>query len=331
VSTDIVTKPDSTGFATGLQTIGRRATLAQLAVVIGIVAELALFASMNSAFFTSANLISIVQQTSTIGIIAVAQGMLIISGGIDVSVGSVVGLSGMSCALLIRQGFPTPVAIAGGLASGVVAGIINGTLISRFGLDPFITTLATLGAFRGITYVISNQNGVNVAGAPGISVLGKGTALGVPISVWIFVVVIVVFLLVERRTTLGRKVYAVGLSPRAAAQSGIDPSRVRMIIFAATGLCAAISGILIVSQIGIAVAYQGTGTELDVIAAVVVGGISLSGGRGSVFQAVLGALFLGILVNGFAINNVPDFWQQVAKGVAILVAVGLANSRNKRG
>ncbi len=303
--------------------------LSRTAVVIGIGLEILVFALLSPAFLTFDNLISIVEQTSTIGIIAVAQGMLIVAGGMDVSVGSVVGLSGMVCGLLLGEGYPAAVAIVGGLVTGIAAGIVNGTLISRFGLDPFITTLATLGAYRGITYVISDQNSVNISADSGIAFLGKGELGGVPNAVWIFVIVAAVFLVVERRTTIGRRIYAIGLSPRAAEQSGISPSRVRLGIYAATGLCSAIAGILIVSQISVAVSYQGSGMELDVIAAVVVGGIALAGGRGSVLQAVLGAIFLGILVNGFALNNVPDFWQQVAKGAAILIAVGLASMRRK--
>lgn len=325
-STDAETRPPSAPPRRPRRSLGR---FAQFAVVGGILVEIVAFSLLNPAFISADNLLSVLHQTAIIGIIAVAQAMLIIAGGIDISVGSVVGMSGMICALLLSDGVPAPLALLAALAAGLLAGLLNGIVIGGLRIDPFITTLAALGVYRGVTYILSDQRQISIEADAGIAWLAHGELLGAPIGVWLFAAVTAAFLIVERRTTIGRRVYAVGLSPRAAQQSGISPQRVQLGLYAATGLCAALSGVMIVSQIGVATPGQGAGLDLEVIAAVVVGGIALAGGRGSVLQALLGALFLGLLVNGFAINNVPDFWQEIANGLAILLAVGVAVRRKR--
>jgi len=282
------------------------------------------FTLLSPAFLTSANFINILQQSSTIGIMALGQTLVILAGGIDVSVGSVLGLGGMVAALAIRDlGADPLVAILLGTLSGVVVGLVNGVIVTRLRIDAFITTLATLSVVRGVVYIISNQYNVNVPdGSPFLS-LGRGHVASLPISVWIFLGLLAVLWFMERRTTIGRSIHALGSNHAAARLSAIPVASIRTMTFAISGACAALSGVIITSQVALAVPYQGTGYELDVIAAVVVGGVALTGGVGSVFVGALGSIFIGVLLNGMALINVPAIWQMVIQGAVIIAAVAL--------
>lgn len=282
------------------------------------------FSLMSKAFLTTSNFVNILQQSSTIGIMALGQTLVILAGGIDVSVGSVLGLGGMVAALAVRDlGADPLVAILLGTASGLVVGIANGLIVTRLRIDAFITTLATLSIVRGIVYIISNQYNVNVPDGSPFLTLGRGHLAFLPISVWIFLVLLAVLWFIERRTTIGRSVHALGSNQAAARLSAIPVASIRTMTFAISGACAALSGVIITSQVALAVPYQGTGYELDVIAAVVVGGVALTGGVGSVFVGALGAFFIGVLLNGMALINVPAIWQMVIQGAVIIAAVAL--------
>jgi ribose transport system permease protein len=306
--------------------LGRFGFYVALAILIIV------FAALSPAFLTVTNLINILQQTSTIGIMAVGETLVILAGGIDVSVGSTLGLGGMVAAMAIRDlGADPLVAIVLGTLSGLVVGLANGLVVTRMRIDPFITTLAMLSVVRGIVYIISNQYNVNIPDDSGFLVLGRGHVGHVPISVLLFAALCAGLWLLERRTTIGRSIHALGGNPAAARLCAVPLASIRTATYAISGACAALSGVIITSQVALAVPYQGTGYELDVIAAVVVGGVALTGGTGSVLVGALGSIFIGVLLNGMALINIPAIWQMVIQGAVIISAVslyGVARSRN---
>lgn len=306
--------------------LGRFGFYLALAVLIIV------FASLSPAFLTFSNGINILQQTSTIGIMAIGQTLVILAGGIDVSVGSALGLGGMVAAMVMREPGASPiVAVAAGTLSGFVVGLVNGLVITRLRIDPFITTLAMLSVVRGLVYIISSQYNINIPDGSDFLLLGRGHIGPIPASVVIFLALFIMFWLIERRTTIGRSIHALGGNQAAARLCGIPLSSIRTATYAISGACAALSGVIITSQVGLAVPYQGNGAELDVIAAVVVGGVALTGGTGSVLVGALGSIFIGVLLNGMALVNVPAIWQMVIQGAVIISAVafyGVARSRN---
>ena len=291
------------------------------------------FTALSPAFLTLPNWINILQQTSTIGIMAIGQTLVILAGGIDVSVGSILGLGGMIAAMVMRDPNANPLlATALGTLSGLVVGLVNGLIISRLSINPFITTLATLNMARGLVYIISNQYNVNIVDGSSFLSLGRGHIGLLPISVLIFAVLFAVFWGLERRTTIGRSIHALGGNTAASHLCGIPISSIRVTTYAISGACAALAGVIITSQVGLAVPYLGSGYELDVIAAAVVGGVALSGGTGSVLLGALGSIFIGVLLNGMALINVPAIWQMVIQGAVIIAAValyGVARARSQ--
>jgi ribose/xylose/arabinose/galactoside ABC-type transport system permease subunit len=305
--------------------------LARFGFYVALVILILVFAGLSPAFLTLANGINILQQTSTIGIMALGETLVILAGGIDVSVGSVLGLGGMVTAIVLRDGGVGPIAATAlGTASGLVVGLLNGLTITRLRIDSFITTLATLSSVRGVVYIISNQYNVDVPDGSSFLALGRGHIAGLPVSVLIFVALFAVLWLLERRTTIGRSIHALGGNQATAHLCGVPPSAIRTATYVISGAGAALAGAIITSQVGLAVPYQGTGYELDVIAAVVVGGVALTGGTGSVLVGALGSIFIGVLLNGMALIDVPAIWQMVIQGVVIILAValyGVARSR----
>jgi ribose/xylose/arabinose/galactoside ABC-type transport system permease subunit len=307
--------------------------LARFGFYAALLILVVVFTALSPAFLTPSNGINILQQTSTIGIMAIGETLVILAGGIDVSVGSVLGLGGMVAAMVMRDPNANPiVATTLGMLCGLVMGLVNGAVITRLRIDAFITTLATLNIGRGLVYILSNQYNVNVPDGSSFLALGRGHVGPVPVSVLVFAVLFVVFWVLERSTTVGRSIHALGGNQSATHLSGIPISGVRMATYAISGACAALSGVIITSQVGIAVPYLGAGYELDVIAAVVVGGVALSGGTGSVLVGALGSIFIGILLNGMALINVPAIWQMVIQGTVIIAAValyGVARARSQ--
>jgi ribose/xylose/arabinose/galactoside ABC-type transport system permease subunit len=312
-----------------------RATPALLLGRFGFYLALALliivFSLMSPAFLTFTNGLNTLQQTSTIGIMAIGETLVILAGGLDISVGSVLGLGGMISAMAMREPGASPVvATALGVFSGVVVGLINGVVVTRLRIDAFIATLAMLSIVRGFVYIISNQYNVNITDGSSFLQLGRGHMAHIPISVLIFVLLVLVFWTLERRTTVGRSIHALGGNEAAARLCGVPLSAIRTATYAISGACAALSGVITTSQMGLAVAYQGGGAELDVIAAVVVGGVALTGGTGSVLVGAFGSIFISVLLNGMALINIPAIWQMVIQGVVIIAAValyGVARSR----
>jgi putative xylitol transport system permease protein len=294
-------------------------------VFIGICLILAL-ATPN--FFTSSNLINIVRQSSYRTIVAVGMTFVILTAGIDLSVGGIIALSGVvGCMVLVHPGLPLPLALALGIGAGVAAGAalgaVNGIAITRFNLPPFIATLAIwfiAGRDGGLAFLVNN--GQPVFNLPdSFLTLGGGSIAGVPVPIIFMVVAVIAGHVVLTRTRFGRYVYAVGGNEEAAWLSGINVRQVKLAVYVISGLLAGLSGMLLAARLASGDPKTGVGQELDVIAAVVVGGTSLFGGRGTILGTLVGALIIGVLNNGLNLLNISSYWQPVVKGGVILLAV----------
>jgi ribose transport system permease protein len=259
--------------------------------------------------------------------------MIILSGGIDLSVGSVLAFSGAVSAGLLKNGLPIPYtdhllqftvpgAILGGIGVGAVLGWTNGFMITRFRLPPFVATLGMLSAARGFTRLWTGGFPITDLG-PDFAFLGIGYWLGIPMPVWISAALVALFVLITRRTRFGRYLYAVGGNERAAKLSGVNVDRVKRRVYLLGGALAGVAGLLATARQNAADPKIGVGYELDSIAAVVIGGTSLSGGRGSILGTVLGCLIIGVLNNGLVLLGVSPDWQLVVKGSVILIAVAI--------
>ena len=294
------------------------------AVVLAALAMVIAFALAQPAFLTAGNLLGIVRQVVIIGIVASAMTFVIMTGGVDLSIGPVLALAGLVCVLLLNAGFPLPVALAAALATGIVVGLANGALVAYGGLPPIIVTLAMLGIVRGTALLLGGPEMHTVRNQPAFSFIGTGVVLGVPFSVWLFGAVAAILAFAQFRTPLGVRVAAIGDNERAAFLSGHDTRNTKLALYALTSLSAALAGVVLASQVHTGSATYGEfGTELDVIAAVAIGGTSLTGGTGSVPRTIAGVLFLGVLNNGMNILNVPIDIQLIAKGLIIAIALGV--------
>jgi ribose/xylose/arabinose/galactoside ABC-type transport system permease subunit len=271
-------------------------------------------------FLSTANQFNILRDAAFVGTIAFGMTLVLIAGEIDISVGANAAFSGVVLALMITNGVPIPVATIVVLLIGSAIGAAAGLLRARFDIPSFIVTLALWLGLRGLAQVLSDAVPV-VIPSLAFQNLGSGRILGVPNPTILMVIVFVVFLFISRQTVFGRSVYAVGGNSEAAKLSGIPVARIRTSVFAITGFLAAVVGVLFASRLGSGNSAAATGLEFDVIAAVVVGGTSLFGGRGSMVGTLLGVLFIGALGNGLVLMGVDPFMQNVVRGVVILLAV----------
>ena len=276
-------------------------------------------------FLTVNNLLNILVAVSVIGIIAVAMTMVIVSGGIDLSVGSIVALTGVVVAQLSHR-MPTPAAAGVALGIGLFAGLLNGLAVTRVGINPLIATLGMLSIARGLSFVFSGGLTQTISDE-GFKFLGRGYVLGVPFQVVVLVLLYLLAAWVLRSTVVGRAFYAVGGNARAARLAGLPVARIQMLGYLLSGLSAALGGLFLASQLGAGAPQAATGIELSVIAAVILGGTSLSGGKGAIGGTLLGVLILGTLNNGLTLLNVSSYYQEVARGVVLLFAVALDRLR----
>ena len=269
------------------------------------------------------NMLNVLRQISTNMLLACGMTMVIILGGIDLSVGSVIALTGViSAGLVSRNGMSIPVALLVGVVIGVVSGAFNGLVISKTTIPPFIVTLATMNIARGLAGVYTGGSPVRVVSKEW-QWLGAGYIASIPVPVIIMVIVFILSILIMNKTKMGRHIYAVGGNPLAARFSGINVSKVKFFVYAYSGIMASLAGIILASRMYSGQPTAGDGAEMDAIAAVVVGGTSMSGGSGKLGGTLIGALIIGILSNGLNLMNVNSFWQTVVKGVVILLAVFL--------
>lgn len=288
---------------------------------------IALLSACTQGFLSAANLRGIVEQVAVVSIVALAVNQVILSGEIDVSTGSVVA----ACAFVfgnvaeMQGGWALPVLAA--LATGLVLGLING-IVSTYGKVPsIITTLGALFIYRGVVLLLAGAQVLNLD--PASRVFGLGTLLGIPTSIVVLIGLGLTMDAIARHTSLGRNIYAVGGNSRAARTIGLPVNRVRAATFVLSGLCCAIAAAVMIGQIGQLQATAATGLELKVIAAVVLGGTSIAGGRGSTFAPVVGALLVGVILNAMTLNRVPGTFELLVLGTLILLAVGVENMRSR--
>jgi ribose/xylose/arabinose/galactoside ABC-type transport system permease subunit len=280
-----------------------------------------------SAFFSVANLINVALSIAIVGVLGVGMTAVILTGGIDLSVGSGVALVGIVTALAAHAG-GSPSALMAGILLGGLAGAFVGLLVARWSVPSFLVTLATLSIERGLAYWISGGRSIGELPA-GLTWLGQGIVLGLPVPVWVMLLVFVLGWFVLTRTTGGRWVYATGGNEQAAWLAGVDTKRVIFATYLANGLLVGLAGVMLAARLGAGVPNAGVGYELDVIAAVVVGGTALVGGRGGVIGTLAGAVFIGVLNNALNIANVDPYLQRIVVGVVILGAV-LADQARRR-
>ncbi len=275
----------------------------------------------NEFFLTQRNILNVGRQASVVAIVALGQALVIIARGIDLSVGSVIGLSAVTGAYVAAGTDSQLLGIGGALGAGLVAGMFNAILYTRFHINPFIATLGTLSIARGIALLMTG--GIPISFSGWASYLGAGRILEVPVSLILMILLAGAFIIFTTRTRIGRDIYATGDNPTAARLAGIDVDRTRFLVFALCGLLAGLGGLILAGNLASASPNLGRGSELDVIAAVILGGVALSGGRGSIIGVVLGALLMALLANAFVLLGISSHWQVITKGLVIVVAVGI--------
>jgi ribose transport system permease protein len=279
-------------------------------------------------FLTSANLLAVLLGFSLEAIIAVAMTMLLISGGFDMSVGSIVGISGMLSAICMKSGIPVPLAILVGLLSGMVVGLFNGFIIAKVGINPFITTLATQSAIRGLVLVIGKENKSSLPHS--FTILGQGKIFGIQSLVIIAIVLVIVGDILLRKSRFFRQNYYIGGNEKSAILSGINVVGMKIFNYTLSGVMAAFAGILLAARLDSATMLAGTGMEFRVITAVIIGGASLSGGEGTVFGAFLGSLLMGLISDALTLLGIDVRWNQFVIGATLLTAVLIDYYSQKR-
>lgn len=302
---------------------GRRETAVFLMLILVF-----LGLSVASEFFlTSRNLANVGRQISVVGIVSLGQALVIIAGGIDLSVGSIIGLSAVLAALATAATGSPLLGLITALAIGTLVGAVNGLLVTRARINPFITTLGTLSVARGAALLATNGSPVRFDNW--VAWLGYGRIAGVPVQFILLVLLFVAVWFFAARTRWGRNIYAVGDNARAARLAGVDVKGTRVAVFVICGALAGLGGLLLGGMLTNANPSLGLGYELDVIAAVILGGVAMSGGRGSIPGVVVGAALMGLLRNAFVLLNVSGYWQTITIGLVVILAVG-ADSFTRR-
>lgn len=300
------------------------ATHAQLLSIAGFFLIMVIIFSIASpVFLSTGNILNLIRQTAPILIVAVAMTFVITTGGIDLSVGSVVALINASAAIILQMGLPWPIAVIGLLLLGAAIGAIQGWFIAYQGIQAFIVTLAGLSALRGIALLMTEGFSIPISTDLGFVTIGRGWFLGVPAPAWIAFLIVVAGFLTFWGTRFGRYVTAIGANQEAARRSGISTKSILLWVYVLTGVASALAGIIIAARLGSGSSNAAVGFELEVIAAVVLGGTSLMGGRGSILGTVLGALTIGVIGNGLILSHVSPFFTQIVTGSIILLAVWL--------
>ncbi|WP_414043910.1 ABC transporter permease subunit [Macrococcus sp. EM39E] len=294
----------------------------RLGPLLGLIILVIVITALNSSFIAPSNIFNLLRQVSINGLIAFGMTFVILTGGIDLSVGSILALSSALTALMITSGVDPILALLIGALIGAILGAVNGILITFGKMAPFIATLATMTIFRGLTLVVTDGNPItNLGDNVLFQMFGKGYLLGIPVPAITMLIVFLVLYFILHKTVFGKNTYAIGGNEKAAFISGIKVNKVKILIYSISGLMAAIAGAILTSRLNSAQPTAGTSYELDAIAAVVLGGTSLTGGKGRIFGTLIGVLIIGVLNNGLNLLGVSSFYQQVIKGVVILIAV----------
>jgi inositol transport system permease protein len=314
------------------------AFLSKYGIVLILLAMILAFSLLSEGFFTARNLFNIIRQISFMGLIAIGVTMVIITGGIDLGSGSVLALAAVMATSLAQlqdsatlkyPGLVVPVLIpiVVALGIGALTGVINGSLISKFKIPPFIATLGMMTVARGFALIYSNKPLSQLT--PEYNFIGQGAILGVPFPVIILILVAIAVHIMLNNTPFGRYIYALGGNEQAARISGVNIDRVKIGVYTLAGLLSGLAGLVVSSRVGSGQPGQGVGIELDAIAAAVIGGTSLSGGIGTIWGTIVGALIIGVLDNGLILLNVDQYWITIVKGTIIVVAVIIDQRKNR--
>lgn len=299
-----------------------------LSVLSGLVLMMLFFSFTSDYFFTTRNLLTVALQTSIIVIIAIGQTYVIITSGIDLSIGSNIALAGVTTAMAMMSGISVAGAVTIGLLSGTLVGLFNGLIIVYGKLPPFIVTLGTMSIVRGAALVLTG--GIPVSGLPkSFKFIGSGKLAGIPVAVIIMVVLAIIFGFILSRTKLGRYIYATGSNYEATKLSGVNTNKTLILVYVISGFLASCAGVILAARIASGQPTAGMGYELDSVASSVIGGTSLTGGEGIVSGTFIGAFVIGVLRNGLNLLNVSAFWQQIVIGGVIIAAVFIDRFRNK--
>ncbi|MDW4525032.1 ribose ABC transporter permease [Rossellomorea marisflavi] len=294
----------------------------KLGPFLGLLVLIVTVSIINPSFLEPLNLLNLLRQVAINALIAYGMTFVILTGGIDLSVGSILALSSALMAGMMVSGLDPILAVLIGCILGAIMGAVNGLLITKGKMAPFIATLATMTMFRGLTLVYTDGNPITGLGDNyAFQLFGRGYFLGIPVPAITMLLAFAILWVILHKTPFGRKTYAIGGNEKAALISGIKVSRVKIMIYSLAGLLAALAGAILTSRLNSAQPTAGTSYELDAIAAVVLGGTSLSGGRGLIIGTLIGALIIGTLNNGLNLLGVSSFFQMVVKGIVIIIAV----------
>jgi ribose transport system permease protein len=299
-----------------------------LGIIITLIIECIILTVLSPYFLTAKNILNVLRSISINAIVAVGMTMVLISGGLDLSVGSVIGLGGMATAFFLAKGLTLPLSLIIGIGFGTIIGYAISLLVTKLNINSFIVTLGFLSVARGIVYLFSTGANIRVTNEV-LIFLGQGRLGLVPVPVIIMILIVIIGVLFLRFSVTGRYIYAVGGNERAARLSGINVERIRVLVFIITSSLAAFAGIITIGKLGSAEVIGGQGAEIDIIAAVIIGGTSLAGGKGSIVGSIIGAAIVGVLRNGFVLLGLPIAAQIIGIGLVIILSVTIDSIRNK--
>ena len=317
---------EKAGLKPGNKLIQRSSTIS---IFIILVVMCAIMAAVSPAFIKISNILSTARSFSTIAVAGIGVSMIIITGGIDLSIGSAYGLAGVISAMLVVSGVPLIPGILGGMLLSSVVGLLNGLMVVYLKLPPFIATMGTMQIARGVCYIITQGYPVNNLPAE-YTVLGQGYLLGIPVPIWVMAFIAIVFAVFFNTTTTGRRIFALGGNEEATRISGINTRRLKVLVYTLGAALAGLAGIITASKLGVGQPTAGIGFEMDAIAAVVIGGASLSGGEGTVTGTIIGAAIIGVLRNALVLLSVDSYWQTLIIGCVIILAVTIDQLRKGR-
>ena len=301
-----------------------------MGIIIALAVMVIFFSFSTTSFLTPNNLANIARQISIVGICAVGMTCVILTGGIDLSIGSLIGVVVVTCAALMSNGVNPVLVVFIGFAIGIVIGIINATCITCLKIPPIITTLGMMISLRGATSLISG--GMPIYGIPeGFKILGQGSIGLVPISMIIMVLVFIFGYIMLGKTVFGRRIYGIGGNEETTRLSGVNVKKEIYKIYTMVGFLGALASLILMSRVNSGQPSAGDGYEMDIITAVVLGGVSVSGGEGKLSKVIVGVVFMGVLANGMMMLNINEYWQRVVKGIVLIVAVAVdIRSREKK-
>lgn len=301
-----------------------------LGIVIALIVMIIFFSITTKTFLTPTNLANIARQISIVGICAVGMTCVILTGGIDLSVGSLIGVVVVTCATLMSNGVPIVPTVIVGFLLGMAIGAVNATCITFLKIPPMITTLGLMLSLRGVAYLISG--GMPIYGLPeSFKVLGQGSVGIVPVSMIVMVIVFIFGYILLNKTVFGRRIYGIGGNEETARLSGVNVKVEIYKIYIMVGFLGALAAMILMSKVNSGQPSAGDGYEMDIITAVVLGGVSVSGGEGKLSKVIVGVIFIGVLMNGMMMLNINEYWQRVVKGIVLIVAVAVdIKSREKK-